>query len=83
MSRAVKWTSRAEHDLARLDRRTRERIRQAIYRLAEEGRGDVRPVERTEGEWRLRVGRWRVRFTLQGGALVVLRVLPRGSAYKK
>lgn len=45
MSRAIKWTPRAEHDLARLDRRTRERIRQAVYRLAGEGRGDVRPVE--------------------------------------
>ena len=83
MSRAIKWTPRAEHDLARLDRRTRERIRQAVYRLAGEGRGDVRPVEGAGREWRLRVGRWRVRFTLQDDALVILRVLPRGGAYKK
>jgi mRNA-degrading endonuclease RelE of RelBE toxin-antitoxin system len=35
-------------------------------------------------EYRLRVGPWRVRFRVdrKAGALVVLRVLPRGKAYR-
>jgi mRNA interferase RelE/StbE len=34
-------------------------------------------------EWRLRVGDWRVRFTRDSAGLVnVLRVLPRGRAYR-
>jgi mRNA-degrading endonuclease RelE of RelBE toxin-antitoxin system len=38
----------------------------------------------TPPEYRLRVGAWRVRFRVdrQAGALIVLRVLPRGKAYR-
>jgi mRNA-degrading endonuclease RelE of RelBE toxin-antitoxin system len=36
-------------------------------------------------EWRLRVGDWRVRFTFddEQRVIVVLRVLPRGRAYRR
>jgi mRNA-degrading endonuclease RelE of RelBE toxin-antitoxin system len=36
-------------------------------------------------EWRLRVGDWRVRFDRddEAQAIVVLRVLPRGRAYRE
>jgi len=35
-------------------------------------------------QWRLRVGDWRVLFTLDDAArtMIVLRVLPRGGAYR-
>ncbi|MBM3471249.1 MAG: hypothetical protein FJX73_10740 [Armatimonadetes bacterium] len=35
-----------------------------------------------EVEWRLRVGDWRVRFSVSGGQIVILRVLPRSAAYR-
>lgn len=42
MSRRVEWTGPAVQDLERLDRQIRERIRQAIYDLANRGRGSVK-----------------------------------------
>lgn len=86
-TRSVKWTCPAEKDLRRLERSTQERIRKAVYRLVETGTGDVRKLEGVEEQWRLRVGDWRVRFTLSDEGeviiLLVLRVLPRGGAYQE
>ena len=38
----------------------------------------------TRPQWRLRVGDWRVRFSRDPGSrtILVLRVLPRGRAYR-
>jgi mRNA interferase RelE/StbE len=46
--------------------------------------GDVRKLAGTD-EWRLRVGEWRVRFERDPAqrVLYVLRVLPRGRAYRE
>jgi mRNA-degrading endonuclease RelE of RelBE toxin-antitoxin system len=59
MSRALEWTPTAERDLRRLNPQVRERIRQAVYRLADTGHGDVVKVQGVVREWRLRVGDWR------------------------
>jgi mRNA interferase RelE/StbE len=80
----VRWTTRAEKDGDRIDRRTRERIVAALTRFDVARHGDVKKLQGVGGEYRLRVGDWRVRFALvEGGAVVVvLRVLPRGEAYR-
>ena len=73
------------HDLRRLDRQVEERVRGAVRRLAEREHGDI---TRLQGEdppqWRLRVGDWRVRFRFDAttSTMSVLRVLPRGRAYR-
>jgi mRNA-degrading endonuclease RelE of RelBE toxin-antitoxin system len=43
---------------------------------------DIRKLDPVE--WRLRIGDWRVRFTFDDHqrVIVVLRVLPRGRAYR-
>ena len=84
MSLRVDWTPAAERDVRCLDRQTQTRIRRAVSRFAAAGLGDVRRLWGYECEWRLRIGSWRVRFTLMPDAqsLVVLRVLPRGHAYR-
>jgi mRNA interferase RelE/StbE len=78
------WTPQAIDDLRRLDRTTAERIVQAVERLAQTAHGDVRRLQGREREWRLRVGDWRVIFTRQpkDHSLRILRVRPRGSAYR-
>jgi mRNA interferase RelE/StbE len=85
VSGGVEWAKRALKELTRLDRKTRQRIETAVERLAETGQGDVRRLAGTSEEvYRLRVGDWRVIF-LQEESLVsilVLRVRPRGDAYK-
>jgi mRNA interferase RelE/StbE len=80
----VAITGRARRDLRRLDPPVRERIYDALDRLvADPPAGDVVKLTGSE-EWRLRVGEWRVRFGLDREArtIVVLRVLPRGRAYR-
>jgi mRNA interferase RelE/StbE len=46
--------------------------------------GDIRKLQGSDNEWRLRVGEWRVRFAPDNDRreIVILRVLPRGRAYR-
>ncbi len=55
------------------------RIGQAVTRLAETGQGDVTKLAGSGGEYRLRVGDWRVRFAydVDADVLVVTRILRR------
>jgi mRNA interferase RelE/StbE len=80
----VEWSPAAQRDIRRLDAALVQRIARAVDRYAATGQGDVKTLQDAGGERRLRVGEWRVRFTLDDAVrvLLVLRVLPRGSAYK-
>lgn len=85
MSWDVTLSRRAEKDLARMDRSAAARIVAALERYAATEQGDVRKLTDVHPpEWRLRVGDWRVLFSRAdpAGALTVLRVLPRGEAYR-
>jgi mRNA interferase RelE/StbE len=80
----VVLTAGAQRDLRRLDRPVATRILDALARLADTGQGDVTRLQGVSDEWRLRVGDWRVRFRYDHPAqtLEVLRILPRGQAYR-
>lgn len=84
MSRRVFLTGRAERDLDNLDPPIRDRVVDVLRRFADAGHGDVKKLKGVDDRWRLRVGDWRVLFTFapDHDALVVLRVLPRGTAYR-
>ena len=88
MSRSVVWTRPALKDFERPDRSTRERINNAIDDFAETDAGDVRRLVNVHPpRYRLRVGNWRILFTLehpqhQSGVLVILRVPQRDKAYR-
>jgi mRNA-degrading endonuclease RelE of RelBE toxin-antitoxin system len=76
----------AERDLRRLNAAERARVFEALDRfVADPSLGDVRKLHGREAEWRLRVGELRVRFRRDAAArlVVVLRVLPRGRAYRE
>jgi mRNA-degrading endonuclease RelE of RelBE toxin-antitoxin system len=68
--------------LARRDRTMAGRISAAVDRFAESDVGDVAKLAGRADEWRLRVGTWRVIFTLDVGTVVILRVLARREAYR-
>lgn len=86
MSTSGGWvfSARAGRDFKRLDPPVQRRIVSALERLTgAPPTGDV--VKLTDAdEWRLRVGDWRVRFDRdpETGVVNVLRVLPRGRAYR-
>lgn len=76
-------TPRARRDLRRLDPPVQQRIVGALDRFVQDPfSADIRKLN--PAEWRLRVGDWRVRFTFddERRLIVVLRVLPRGRAYR-
>jgi mRNA interferase RelE/StbE len=80
----VVLTASAQRDLRRLDRPVAIRMLDALARLADTGQGDVTRLQGVSDEWRLRVGDWRVRFRYHHTTrtLEVLRILPRGQAYR-
>jgi mRNA-degrading endonuclease RelE of RelBE toxin-antitoxin system len=63
----------------------RDRIRSAIERYAATGHGDVKPLKGDlSGESRLRIGDYRVIFRPHPSeqSIEILRILPRGKAYR-
>lgn len=85
MTFEVRWLSRARRDLKRLDPPVRRRIVDAVLLYSQTGHGDVRRLADVRPpEYRLRVGDWRIRFAPdpEQKVLMVLRVLPRGQAYR-
>ncbi|MGA2928349.1 MAG: type II toxin-antitoxin system RelE/ParE family toxin [Solirubrobacteraceae bacterium] len=86
MSDSSGWvfTPRAKRDLRRLDQPVQRRVIDALDRLVgDPPAGDVVKLTGPDDEWRLRVGDSRVRFQRDADGLIyVLRVLPRGRAYR-
>jgi mRNA interferase RelE/StbE len=71
--------------LKKLDPPVRGRVIDAVQQFAQTGTGDVvRLADIEPPEYRLRIGDWRVRFNRdeEQRVLNVLRVLPRGKAYR-
>ena len=66
-----------------MDRSDAERVVRALEGLAATGLGDVKALKGAlKGRYRLRVGKWRVFFSLdQPGSIVVIDVDNRGQAY--
>jgi mRNA interferase RelE/StbE len=80
----IEITPPARRDLKRLDPPIRRRITAALRALvADPSSGELVKL-RGSDEHRLRVGDWRVRMRLdvEERAVFVLRVLPRGHAYR-
>ncbi len=78
----------AEKQYLKLDRKTRQRIKDALRRREEEEtpllHPRVRPLTgKLKGDYRVRVGSWRMLFTpdRERRVLHVVASLPRGDAY--
>lgn len=80
--RSVEWSKASRDDLRGLDPNVARRVIAAVSRYVENGHGDVKRLAGSEGEYRLRVGDYRVRFTLPPGGMHVERVLHRREAYR-
>ena len=78
----------AEKQYLRLDKKTRKRIRVALYGLEQDENPlfhkDVRPLTgQLKGDYRLRIGDWRLLFTpdKERKMIYIYAILPRGDAY--
>lgn len=84
MSLIVKWERSAIKDMRRLSKDIQDRITKGMAKFALDA--SVGDVKRLKGfdppEFRLRIGDWRIIFTLEDGEIRVLQVGPRGGVYK-
>jgi mRNA interferase RelE/StbE len=83
---SIRWKHSARKELKRLDRLAIERIIAAVQALAEEPcPAGCRKLQGTEHLWRIRVGDYRVIYSIEQGELSieVIRVAHRPSIYKK
>ncbi|MFH2218934.1 MAG: type II toxin-antitoxin system RelE/ParE family toxin [Pseudomonadota bacterium] len=78
----------AEKYYLKLDKKTRARMKEALRELENTDDSVLRPSVRAltgklRGDYRLRVGKWRVLFTpdVEKKTLYVFAILPRGNAY--
>jgi len=73
MTWSIRYTPRAERDVASLDPMVRRRVLLAIGHLAHDPRS-ARGVKALKGsaDYRLRVGDWRVVYSLRDDTLIVL-----------
>ena len=83
MKRLLVYRPAAQRELNRMDRSDAERIIRALEGFAAAGLGDVKALKGAlKGRYRLRVGKWRVFFSLdQPSSVVVTDVDNRGQAY--
>lgn len=75
---------RAEKDIKKLDRQTKNRVVKIISELAAEPRpAGCRKVLSESGVWRIRVGDWRIGFTVDDDELLitVIRIAHRSEFY--
>jgi mRNA-degrading endonuclease RelE of RelBE toxin-antitoxin system len=83
----IVFSDQAKIDIRAIPQQTAMQILTAIHRLAETGAGRVKALQGLGGEKRLRVGDFRVRFTVEGskeneGTLHIHSVLNRKDAYR-
>lgn len=80
----VSITNRAEKDLNRLERSTKNRIVTSISDLAEEPRpAGCRKIQSEEGVWRIRVGDWRIAYIIDvsNQEITIIRIAHRKEFY--
>ncbi len=78
----VKFSKNAVKDYKKLPKDYKVLIDSALFRLAEGAWGDVKSVQGENDVYRLRVGKYRVLFTLVDGTVLVVRIRTRGNVYK-
>ncbi len=79
----IEWLDEAKADVRALDQPTAMRVFEGILRFARTGSGDVNALQGDlAGAFRLRLGDYRVLFTLQDDAIRIFGVRHRSEAYR-
>jgi len=79
----IEWLDEAKADARAVDRATAMRLFEGILRFAGTGSGDVKALHGDmAGAFRLRLGDYRVLFTLEDDAMRIFGVRHRSEAYR-
>lgn len=83
MPRQVLIVKEAQKDLEKLDAVVKKRIKKAILKLAENPHASSRKLTSPQiGQYRLRIGRYRAIFDLDGDKIIILRIGHRREIYR-
>ena len=76
----IKYTKAAVKTIGSMDKPTKQRLKKAIEDLQ---KGDVKPLKGSDSLYRLRVGNWRIVFSLPDtNTILIEKIAPRGDVYK-
>jgi mRNA-degrading endonuclease RelE of RelBE toxin-antitoxin system len=79
----IEWLDEARADVRRLDRATAMRVFDGILHYARTGGGNIEPLHGDmAGSFRLRLGDYRVLFTLEDNSMRIFGVRNRREAYR-
>ena len=80
----IRYSKDAVKALKSCDQQTRQRIRSGIAGLTKQPPdGDIKPLRGAKGNYRLRVGDYRILFSYpESDTVMVKKISPRGDAYK-
>ena len=73
---------RAQDDLAALPELDRERMQKRLEAHARNPDRDIKALYHFAGLYRLRSGKWRALFSVEGGTMIVHRIRHRAEAYR-
>ena len=84
----IHWAKQAANYLERLDKTTKTRIISYVESLASDQTDqslDIKPLTGRPGLFRLRVGKYRVIFSIEEEIRIILvsTIMPRGEVYKR
>ena len=79
----IEWLNEAKADVRALDQPIATRLFEGILRFARTGSGDINVLHGDmAGAFRLRLGGYRVLFTLEEDAMLIFGVRHRSQAYR-
>ncbi len=78
----IKLKPRALKDLKTLDQKNIDQILAKIELLQDNLRGDLKKLTNFTPEYRLRVGKYRVLFEIEGNQIIIYRIKHRSQAYQ-
>ena len=76
----IRYTKTAVKNIEVLDKTSKQRIKTSIEKLPF---GDIKKLNGYQNDYHLRVGNFRVLFSLEHDIIIIKDVLPRGQAYKR
>jgi len=80
----IELTNEAVKQYRRLNEPALSRISEAIDELLHEPPvGDIKELRGNPGVYRLRVGSYRILYTLEFSCITIFKIAPRGQAYKE
>jgi mRNA interferase RelE/StbE len=79
----IQWLDSARYEVRKLQRPLAMRVFGAVQHFAQSGQGDIKPLHGELADaFRLRVGEYRVLFTLDNDAMRIFGVRHRSEAYR-